>query len=806
MKRLRRWLIGIGLVLLVVVVILAGVSAWFVRRPWPQVSGTVEILGLFAPVEILRDRWGIPHIYAENDHDLLFAQGYVHAQDRLWQMEMNRRISSGTLSEILGSATVELDRYVRTLGPRRIAEQSWAGLSEDSRSLLEAYAEGVNAYLLSRHDRLPLEFTLLGVEPEPWTPLDSLAWGNMIALNMGYNHSLELLRARIIATVGEEAARQLLPPFAQDTPIIVPSEAHGYDWLQNMHFEGLAAAEKWLVSPYRNWGSNNWVVHGSRTATGMPILANDTHLDLPMPSRWYENGLHGGRFDSVGFSFPGVPLIVVGRNRHIAWGITNLDPDVQDLYIEKLDDPENPAQYEFEGQWYDLEVIQENIEVKGREPEKLKILLTRHGPILNDMDEIHDARPMALGWTLYEGSLVVESMVQLNLATNWDEFRAALHHWDTLCQNFVYADVAGNIGYQATGRIPIRVSNHQGLLPVPGWTGEYEWQGFIPFDELPSLLNPPAGFIATANNKVVSEDYPYLLTQVWFHPGFRARQITDLLAADDQITFQDVRDIQARTYSLPAEILRPYLLAIGPENDLQADALDRVRAWNLDDAVDQVGASIFETWYLFMVRNTVADELGQEDGDLADQYPLYVDRTTLMLVELMNMADHAWFDDVNTPQVEDRDDIARRSLADAVDWLSERYGSDPDDWTWGQVHTLTFVHFPLGQSGIAPLERLFNSRTIPAAGSLFTINTATYSVKQPFEMIYGTTQRMIVDLSELDHVSAVNTTGQSGHLFHPNRADQIAAWQAVEYHRLPLARQAVEAEASSVLTLVPSGS
>jgi penicillin amidase len=802
MKRIRKWLINIGIVLLILAIVLGGIGVWFVHRPWPQISGTVSVPGLLAPVEVIRDQWGIPHIYAQNDHDLVFTQGYVHAQDRLWQMEANRRICKGMLSEIVGKPVVDLDRYMRTIGLRRVAEQSWADLDDDSQVLLETYAEGVNAYIESHRHRLPLEFTILGVDPEPWTPIDSMVWGNMMALRMSLNSWSEVFWAKVVAELGEEKMQQLFLSSAEDMPVIIPAETGGYSWLRNTQLKELFVMGKWLGNPFQSWGSNNWVVHGNRTTTGMPFLANDVHMDLPMPSAWYENGLHGGRFDSIGFTLPGVPLVVIGHNQHNAWGITNLDPDVQDMYIEKLDDLENPTQYEFMGAWYDLDVIRETIEVKGSDSVNLDILLTRHGPIINkDAFQKQDEEPMALRWTLYEGSVVFRSILRLNLATNWNEFCDALQDWDALSQNFVYADVEGNIAYHTAGKVPIRVPEHQGTLPVPGWTGEYEWQGFISFDELPVIFNPPTDFIATANNRVVSGDYPYQLCIEWF-PGYRAIRINDLLAAGNRFNIEDMQHIQAQTYSLSAEILRPYLLAVEPENDLQAKALAYVKAWDLYLERDRVGASIYETWYQFMVQNTFSDELSDE---LIAGYQYRLGRHgESEMVKLMADAENSWFDDVNTPEVETRDDIARRSLADTLDWLSERYGEDPGKWQWARLHTMTFTHIPLGESGISPIERIFNGGPVPVPGGQSTVNQAMYRwPDQPFSVYHGTAQRVIMDLSNFNTMLAVNSTGQSGHLFHPHREDQIPIWQNVEYHLLPFSREGVETNAESTLTLVP---
>lgn len=798
MKRLGKVLAGFAIALIVLVVILVVVGAWFVRRPWPKVQGEIAVPGLSAPVEVLRDQWGVPHIYAENEHDLFFAQGFVHAQDRLWQMEMNRRIGSGTLSAILGESTLSIDRFMRTLGLRRAAERDLASADEEIRVLLQAYADGVNAFIENHRDRLPLEFTILGVAPEPWTPVDTLNWAAVMSLQLGRTYQTELFRAQLLATLGEEATQQLLPPYPGDAPVIIPPEARRYAWLQGLDISSDDALAGVLGEPAMFLGSNNWVVHGSRTATGKPLLADDTHLGLDMPSIWYENGLHGGRFDTVGYSFPGAPLVIIGHNGRIAWGVTNLGPDVQDLYIEKFDNPAHPTQYLFKDEWLDLEVIYETIEVKGQDSVTLNVLATHHGPIVNQVvGDLALAEPLALQWTALEGNRIFHSVLLLNQATNWDEFRQALTYWDAPSQNFIYADLEGNIGYQSPGKIPIRAPGHQGLLPVPGWNGEYEWQSYIPFDELPNVYNPPAGFIATANNKVVSDEYPYHLAYSWAS-GFRAQRITDLLSANRSVTIDDIRDIHAETYSLPAEALRPYLLAIEPQDELQTKALDFAADWDLYLEADRIGASVYQAWYWFLVQNTLRDELGD---DLLSKY-----RNSyhlLFMIDLISQDNSPWFDDKTTPQLEDRDDIVQRSLVDAVAWLRNKYRDDPEKWEWGRLHTKTFVHQPLGQSGIGLLEKLFNSDTIRARGDGYTVDAASFDFNQPFAMGSGVSQRYIADLADLDNSRIIHTTGQSGHLFHANRDDMIPLWQNVEYGPMPFSRNAVEAFADATLRLTP---
>jgi penicillin amidase len=819
MKRIPRWLIRIGIALLVLVVALAGVATWFVRRPWPEVSGTLKAAGLQAPVQIMRDRWGMPNIYAQNEHDLFFGQGYVHAQDRLWQMEMNRRLASGTLGEVLGDSGVATDKFIRTVGLRRIAETSLPQLDQDSRTILEAYAAGVNAYIDTHRDRLPLEFTLLGFSPEPWTPVDSLVWGNLMAIYGSHNLTIELLRAQIFAKSGAEAAGAFFPPYAKGTPFILSQgdSTQGASDLQIVPPAGLGRFQPAPNDAYQMPSgltadmsvppaSNSWVVSGAKSETGHPILANDPHMAFLV--NFYENGLHGGRFDVVGYTFPGVPLTLIGHNRKIAWGITIFNPDVEDGYLEKLDDNKNPTRYEFQGQWKKVEVKTETIRVKGKAPIELKIYSTHHGPLIN-IDNlwmgygtmvVPEDRPLAMRWSLQEGSFTFRSIVEMNLAENWEAFRSALQYWDTVGQNFLYADVDGNIGFQVAARLPIRSSRQQGLMPSAGWTGENEWQGYVPFEQLPHALNPASHMFVTANNKVAGDDYPVFLSYE-DEPGFRAKRITDLLNQKSKLSVKDMQTIQADTYSLVAEALRPYIVAIQPENERQAQAIERLKAWDLRYTTDSVAASIFEAWYDFLLRNTDGKRYGEHFlGSI--EYLEYVKHGS-MVIDSMADPSNRWFDDDSTPQHETRDDTIRRSLSDALSWLSEHYGSDPSRWQWGGMHTATFTHFPLSSSGIAPIERLVNSAPQPVAGSQFSVSAYAYHIFNPFNIGYGVKLRMIVDVSDWDKTQSMLAPGASGQLFHPHRQDQIPLWRNVEYRTVPFSRKAVEESTETTLTLTP---
>ncbi|HEX4497784.1 MAG TPA: penicillin acylase family protein [Thermoanaerobaculia bacterium] len=807
MRRLWKILRWTALVAAALLAVAAVVFYVLVRRAWPEVDGRLAVAGLQAPVEIVRVEPGVPHIYAKNTHDLFFAQGYVHAQDRLWQMDFNRVVGQGKLASLFGEGALEVDRIMRILGLRQAAERDWQTLSPATRAILTAYADGVNAYLSTHRGRLPIEFTLLGVEPAPWTPIDSLTWGKLMSLNLSQNHPFEILRAHLIARLGEPVARRLMSPYPATDPVIVPPGAHGYaDLATPRAASGMLASLPgfgMISGKGQAWGSNGWVVAGSRTASGKPLLANDTHLGLQMPSVWYQVGLHGGGYDEAGFSFPGMPFVVIGHNQRIAWGITNLCADVEDLYIEKLDDPVHPRRYQFQGAWRDLVLRDETIEVKGKPAVTVQVRETLHGPILNEaISELKGSPPTSIRWPALGGTRLVDSLAAMNLATDWASFHRALEAWDTPSVNFVYADVDGHIGYQSTARVPIRAAGHQGLVPVPGWDGRSEWQGFIPYEKMPFVVDPPAGFIVTANNKVVGDDYPYFLAYDMADP-YRARRITDLLSAGKGFTQERLRAIQADTLGLPDAALRPYLLAVKPADERERKALDEVRRWDLRYEPGAAGASVYEVWYWYLIEDTLSDELGP---DVFKEYRTVGLSQVPSIIDLMAHPDDPLFDDKRTPAVvEHRDDIVRRSLGHAVAWLARRYGDDPAGWTYGKVHSVTFVHAPLGQSGIAPLERLFNSSTFPARGTFFTVDAAMPDFTAPFAVVFGTSQRMIVDLADLEASTWVNSTGQNAQLWHRHREDQIPKWEAVQGYPMRFGEAAVRANAESRLTLAPGG-
>ena len=772
------------------------------RRALPILDGRQQVQGLHEQVEIVRDGAGIPHIYAAGPDDLFFAQGYVTAQDRLWQMEMNRRTAEGRLSEVFGPISLDADRLFRKMGLARAAALEEAALSPEVRRLLQAYCDGVNAYVASRNGVLPIEYTLLAVGFEPWKPVDSLAWAKLMAWQLSGNWSSELLRAALVGKLGPLKAAALMPSVP---PGIVPQVDSEVD------YSGLGASLLRLsdrvgghLRPASDGlGSNNWVVAGSRSTTGKPLLANDPHLGLQMPSIWYEVHLVGGVYDVAGLSLPGTPGVIIGHNQRIAWGATNVGADVQDLFVERRN-PDNPSQFLFEGRWEEARVVRETIGVRGwPQPLQLDVPYTRHGPVLN-ADE-PDEQPLALRWTGLGATTLAESVLRLNAAQEWQEFRAALERFAVPSQNFVYADTDGHIGYQLPGLIPRR-SKGDGLLPVPGWTGEYEWQGFVPFADLVSIYDPPDGFLVTANNRVVPDGYDYLITHEWA-PSFRADRIRALLLAKPRLSVEDFQTFQQDVHSPLAESLVPLILdAIGaaeragrgaPDARLQM-ATAQLASWDYELRPDAAAPTLFNVFYNRLVRNTFADELGPQ---LFRYYSGSARNHVLALQAALSDPGNGWFDNVSTPRVESRDEVVWLSLREATEALANRFGDQVADWRWGGLHTTTFAHW-LG--GLPLLSNLFNRGPYPRGGDGSTVNVSGYSFLAPYREAHNPSCRFVADLADWERTVVVVPTGQSGQVLSPHYDDQLPLWLSGQYVPFVYGRSSVDERSAARLELVPS--
>ena len=876
---MRRAVLKAFVLLVALAAVAVGAAYLYARRSLPAINGTVVVAGLTRPVEIVRDADAIPHIFAATKRDGLYALGYVHAQDRLWQMEFQRRVGFGRLSEIFGETTVPQDRFLRTVGYGRAARAAWRATAPETRAEIDAYVAGINAFLAShRGSTLPPEFTLLRFAPEPFDGADVVVWQKMMAWDLSGNYALELLRRDLAARVGAAGLAELMPPYARDGLSILPSlkppivargigatvsggpdnlPAGGAASWSSAFARGLSgghpAVRDLLVggTVTESLGSNNWVVDGTLTASGKPLLANDPHLSTRMPSTWYLVHISAGTYETIGASIPGTPAIVLGRNRFIAWGATNVAADVEDLYQEKLDPTGRFA--EFRGRQEPLQIVPETILVKGRAPVLVEVRISRHGPLVSDAITANNAataagralpplEPLAFRWTALDpDDTTTAATMRMSEARNWEEFTAALRDFVVPSQNFVYADVAGHIGYYAPGRIPIR-GRGDGAMPSAGWTGDSEWIGWVPFDDLPHAFDPPGHAIVTANQRPMPADYPYSLGVDWPEP-YRAQRVTDLLRANARLTPDTFSAMQADRLSLHAQTVLPVLLERAhPESPADIQAVDLLRRWNRDARGDSGAAAIFEAWFLRLAPALLTDDLGVVTTASYEGRFSFVTRFLLNTLrpESFGAADHSesnlpsrpgpspvapglnrttattdgraseretagraserWCDDIRTPARETCDAVVTAALHDAVLDLTGRLGADLTRWRWDSLHRAVFPHSGLDSVGAV---RALVSRSVPSAGDWSTVNVGAVAADRRYEQRAVSGYREIIDLSSANASRFIDAVGESGHFLSPHYDDFLSDWAAVRYRPMRMERADIEQGALGHLRLEP---
>jgi penicillin amidase len=773
------------------------------RAALPESTGEVRLPGLHGPVEIRWDRWGVPHVYAGDTHDLFFTQGYVLASERLFQMDLAMRLGAGRLSEVFGELALPLDRFIRAVGWNRAARgvtERWDDLSWE---MAGSFTAGIHAWL-DRMPARPVEYEALDLDPlfaEGGTAAEAMMAASVfMAWSLSTNWDVELLRTAVAERLGAEAVATLFPDLPTESGALVAGKKGGRGGRR-------AALDLLLQAPAfpGGQGSNNWVVAGRRSVTGMPLLANDPHLFAQLPSVWYEIHLTAPGIEVTGVSLPFAPGVIIGHNDRIAWGITNLGGDVQDLFLERLNPEGTEALYE--GVWEPVSVHREEIAVRGRqEPEVVVARETRHGPIL-DSYLVGMAAPevviggiretYALRWVGTEEISHPSTVYRLNTATNFDQFRAALAEWAAPGGNFVYADVDGNIGYQAAGAHPVR-RRGDGTVPVPGWTGTHEWDGFVPFEELPWSYNPDEGFLATANNKIHDDAYPHLIGKD-FLPPYRARRIVHLLTERAEHDLDSFRSIHMDTVSLPAMEVLPHLLTVEPVTDRQKHALGLLAEWDFDLAPQSGAAALYEVWSCRIGDVVLRPRLGEE---LYDHY--FARRQwsnsfqCQVLPNLLAFPTATWF---GRDGGRARDDALREALDQALDELTARLGEDMASWSWGALHRVRFA----GRLAIIPeLAELFTAAEGPLGGDDQTVLQGLFEPGgRSYDAVVVPSWRMVVDLADLDASVGTHTVGQSGNPASPHFADLYPLWATGQYHPLPFTRAAVEAETASVLGLLP---
>lgn len=803
-----KWLVAAFVLIVLLIVFFPNI---YFRVPALPTEGRLTLSALKAPVEVIFDNYAVPHVYAENEHDLFYAGGYLMAAERLFQMDMFNRAVQGRLAE-MDASLVAADRYLRMWGFHRIGRRIAAAMDPETRQLLMWSCQGINDFIRTHRDRLPLEFQLVGHEPLEWDPAVVAGFTRLMAHELHQSWYLELLIGQLVDALGEELVRDVFPAYPNDKPFVVPPGVMSFASQLEPLLSGRQAVTSILGAGTGFSGSNNWVLAGSRTETGQPILANDIHLGFTQPAKMYEMHLVGGRFNVMGLCFAGVPVVILGHNEHIAWGTTNLMADDADFYEEEPH-PDDPSRYRYKGRWLPFQERQETIQVRDGESVTFTVRESVHGVIINEQHGLvgNGERPIAMRWTGQDVSDEISAYVRLNLARNWDDFSAAARLFALPGQNKIYADREGNIGWRPFVRLPRRVAG-AGKLLMPGSTGEWDWQGYLPFEALPFRYNPPEGYIATANNKTVGAPYPHYISAYWA-PTARIERITELLAADELHSIGSVMAIQYDQVSAHARETVPFLLAAFNEGGGEAvpvavrDALAQLRRWDYSMSTSSVPTAIFNAWFVELVAAVYRDEMDRI-GDRT--YNDYLNLGALLpyrsISYLLKKGDSPWFDDIGTPAVEGRDDIIRRALVSAVERLSDELGGGVASWRWGRLHTLSHTH-DLAKAGSVGkwLDRWLglNVGPFPAPGAASTVNPSSFSLGRPFKATAGPAFRLIMDLGDLDRSRVVLPSGQSGNPFSRHYDDQAELFMSGRYRDAAFSRGAVERHAAGTLILLP---
>jgi penicillin amidase len=789
MKALK-WMVSILLVLIIGIFI-GGYG--YLRSTLPDYEGEITIPGITNPVEIIRDSYAMPHIYARSDEDAFFALGYCMAQDRLFQMDMVRRAARGKLSEILGPGLVPVDKFFRTITAGRSIESIAAVYDKETLEASKAYTKGVNYFIEHHAGPLPLEFTILGYGPEPWHFTDFIGVYYYMAWDLNAAFAIEMLHAAVIEKMGEKMSRDLFPDYPIGYPTIVPGQQASLGF-----FKTLTLAREALGTE-GGGASNNWVVSGKKSSTGSPILANDPHLGHGAPGIWYEAHLVTPEMNVSGSLLPGIPFIIIGANEHVAWGMTNVAADDADFYIEKIN-PSNPDQYEFKGHWEDMTIKEEVIRVKGSGDVKFSVKLSRHGPIIDEVNKFDEPEGTALAmrWTAYE-MLEKTPFYDLNTARSIEDVEQALEYFKCPGQNFVYADNRGNIGFWAAVGIPIR-DGFSGALPVPGWDGRHEWRGYAATVEQPHMKNPPRGWIATANNKHVNDGYPYPISHYYATPD-RFVRIQQMITAREKHSVKDFEEMHNDLYMVLAEEWVPLILnALADKNltDNEKAAKAFIKDWDFVAEADDEAPTVFHAMINAMVENTLKKRMGEE------LYSLYLKNNNLVLNAMRNLVSGGqspWFDDPDTPEVEDLETVITKSFKDAIVYLDSHLGAAPEDWQWGKLHTLTIYH-PFGRS--SPLMGYFmNIGPMPMDGGIDTVNPQPYRLSNPWEGYHGASLRYIIDFADMKNSRRVIPAGISGNFMSPHYDDQVELWRNGHYRPFVLDRESVAEDAQYTLKMLP---
>ena len=774
---------------------------FYLKSILPDYSGKINIKGIAGKVEIIRDKNGIPQIFAENELDAAFAQGYVHAQERLFQMDLVRRAGQGKLSEIFGEKTIKFDKLFKTLRLKVITKLGFGGLSDNSKKMLIAYSNGVNSYIENNVSKLGIEFSLLGYEPEKWEPEHSLLISKMMAWELNISWWTDIVFTKLVKKYGAENAKDLLPNYPENAPTIIPKNINTLSMLNDDLIKTDREFRDFMGFAANHYGSNNWVVSGRKTKSGKPIIANDPHLVFSVPDKWFVVSINSPTLKVDGFSLPGVPGIVIGKNQDIAWALTNVMADDCDFYSEKID--LKKKEYLLDNQWRKIKSVKDTINIKNEDPVIIDIYSTHRGPIINNVHEFIMKKKkqdvLSMRWTALEFNREFEAIYNLNKSKNWNDFNNALRDFSTPGQNFVYADVKGNIGYICAAKIPIRANNSPTFI-FDGTKSESDWKGFVDYSLMPKLLNPASGFIATANNKT-SDNFNYHISNLW-EPSSRIENISEKLSRNNKVDTSFCFDLQNDFYSVYAKRITQYITEAFKEVKIKDRnlkvSLNLLAEWDYNMNSQSYAAAIYSHFFQKLMKNVFYDEMGK---DLFKQYIFIANIPYRVVEDLLAKETSRWFDDVHTKKVETMDDIIRKSMDDALDELEKNQGKDPANWQWGNIHKIQFKH--VFSSGSEFLSQIFDNGPYSVGGDGTTVFNTEYTFNEPFKVKLGPSMRFVYDFSNKDNIKYILPNGQSGHFMSPHYSDMTKMWLTKKYLNLSSGGSSGNTMSANRIELIP---
>ncbi|PKL90286.1 MAG: penicillin acylase family protein [Ignavibacteriae bacterium HGW-Ignavibacteriae-2] len=785
---MKKWIkisIGLGLVLLIILAGFFVISYKVMLEPIPNYSGQVKVEGIEKDVKIYRDKYGVPFIETESEEDAAFALGFVHAQERMFQMDLIRRAAEGRLAEVMGRKVLPFDLMFRTVGLKSNIVKNYEKLNPKTRIMLTAYSNGVNAYLKS-NDTYSFEFDLLGYSPEEWKPIHSLLVAKLMAWELNISWWTDIAFSHLIQKFGPEKVSEILPGFDENAPTIIPK---GFNVAEIIDMDFIKTDRKFrefIGMGGTHIGSNNWVVNSRKSESGKVIIANDPHLAFSVPGKWYLAVIKAADWNAEGFTIPGVPAIVIGKNKNISWALTNVMTDDADFYLEKFDS--SKTKYFFNNEWKTLSIVKDTIKVKDSSDVVLQIQSTHRGPIVSGIHPYNVLFPnneqnkanISMRWTASELSDEYFAMYKINKSRNWSEFAEAVRNFTVPGQNFVYGDKDDNIGYICAARLPIRNSSSPTLI-YDGTTEANDWKGFVPYEDMPKLFNPSQNFIASANNKTVAH-FPYHISNIW-EPASRITRINEVLTGKNLLSVSDYKKLQNDFYSHYAKMVVPRIFTAFEKTNIGdanlKTALQLLSQWDNVMNKDSQAPSIYLTFYDKLLRNLFVDEMGE---NLFLEYVFIANVPYRIIEEIFAGKNISWIDDIRTKKIETLDEIIRKSFVEALELLEITYGKKIENWQWLNLHTVTFKH-PFSGASIF-IDKLINIGPFDISGDGTTVFNTEYSFTSPYEVKLGPSMRYIYDFSDPNKFYYVMPTGQSGHIMSDHYDDMTKMWLNGKYIEL----------------------